>query len=49
MGAKNVATQVKAIVEKARKQLVKAQEYQKRYYDAHYRQWDFEAGYLVLL
>ena len=32
MGAQNVATQVKAIMEEARKQLVNSQEYQKRYY-----------------
>ena len=38
VGAQDVATQVKAIVEEARKQLAKAQEYQKRYYDAHHRQ-----------
>ena len=38
VGAQNVTTQVKAIVEEARKQLAKAQEYQKRYYDAHHRQ-----------
>ena len=49
VGAQNVATQVKVIVEEARKQLAKAQEYQKRYYDAHHRQQDFEAGQLVLL
>ena len=36
--AQNVAMQVKATVEEARKQLAKAQEYQKRYYDAHHRQ-----------
>ena len=49
MGAQNVATQVKAIVEEARKQVAKAQEYQIRYYDAHHRQQDFESGHLVLL
>ena len=38
VGAQNVATQVKAIVEEAWKQLAKAQEYQKRYYDAHHHQ-----------
>ena len=38
VGAQNVALQVKAIVEEARKRLAKAQEYQKRYYDAHHRQ-----------
>ena len=38
VGPQNVATQVKAIVEEAWKQLAKAQEYQKRYYDAHHRQ-----------
>ena len=38
VGAQNIATQVKAIVEEAWKQLAKAQEYQKRYYDAHHRQ-----------
>ena len=38
VGAQDVATQVKAIGEEARKQLAKAQEYQKRYYDVHHRQ-----------
>ena len=38
VGAQNVATQVKAIVEEAWKQLVKAEEYQKRYYNAYHRQ-----------
>ena len=38
VGAQDVATQVKAIVEEARKQLAKALEYQKRYYDAHHCQ-----------
>ena len=38
VGAQNVATQVKAIMEEAWKQLVKAQEYQKRYYNARHCQ-----------
>ena len=38
VGAQNVATQVKAIMEEARKQLAKAIEYQKRYYDARHCQ-----------
>ena len=38
VGGQNIATQVKAIVEEARKQLAKAQEYQKRYYDAYHGQ-----------
>ena len=38
VGAQNVATQVKAIVKEVQKQLAKAQENQKRYYDAHHRQ-----------
>ena len=38
VGAQNVVMQVKTIVEEAQKQLEKAHEYQKRYYDAHHRQ-----------
>ena len=38
VGAQNVAMQGKTIVEEARKQLAKAQEYQKMYYDAHHCQ-----------
>ena len=49
MGADQVATQVKNIVEEAKKQLKKAQEYQKRYFDASHRQLEFEVGQKVLL
>ena len=49
MGADQVATQVKTIIEGARKQLKKAQEYQKRYFDVHHRQLAFEVGQKVLL
>ena len=38
VGAQNVATQVEVIVEEARKQLAKAQEYQKPYYGAYHCQ-----------
>ena len=48
MGADQVATHVKTIVEEAKKQLKKAQEYQKRYFDAHHRQLKFEIGQKVL-
>ena len=44
-----MATQVKTIMENAKKQLQKAQEYQKRYFDAHHRQLEFEVGQKVLL
>ena len=37
VGVAQVATQVKDIMEEAKKQLKKAQEYQKRYFDAHHR------------
>ena len=37
VGVSEVSQQVKTIVEEARKQLEKAQTYQKRYYDAHHR------------
>ena len=37
VGVADVSQQVKTIVEEARKQLEKAQTYQKRYYDAHHR------------
>ena len=49
MGADQVATQVKNIVEEAKKQLKKVQKYQKRYFDAHHRQLEFEVGQKVLL
>ena len=49
MGADQVATQVKTIVEEAKKQLKKAQEYQTRYFDTHHRQLEFEVGLKVLL
>ena len=35
VGADQVATQVKTIVEEAKKQLKKAQECEKRYFDTH--------------
>ena len=37
VGVADVSKQVKTIMEEARKQLEKAQGYQKRYYDAHHR------------
>ena len=37
VGVAEVSQQVRTIVEEARKQLKKAQAYQKRYCDAHYR------------
>ena len=40
---------MKTIVEEAKKQLKKAQEYQERYFDAHHRQLEFEVGQGVLL
>ena len=49
MGADQIATQVNNIVEEAKKQLKKAQEYQKRYFDANHRQLKFEVGQNVLL
>ena len=49
MGADQVATQVKIIVEEAKMQLNKAQEYQKRYFDPHHHQLEFKAGHKVLL
>ena len=49
MGADQVATQLKTIVEEAKKQLKIAQEYQKRCFDAHYCQLEFESGQKVLL
>ena len=49
MGADQVATQVKNMVREAKKQLKKAQEYQKRYFDAHHRQLEFKVGQKVLL
>ena len=49
MWADKLAKKVKEIVEEAKKQLRKAQEYQKRYFDAHYRQLVFETGQKVLL
>ena len=49
MGADQVATQVKNIVEEPKKQLKKAQEYQKRYFDADHRQLEFEVSQKVLL
>ena len=49
MGANQVATHVKTIVEEAKEQLKKAQEHQKRYYDAHYHQLEYEVGQKVLL
>ena len=49
MGSNKVTTQVNNIVEEAKKQLKKAQEYQKRYFDAHHRQLEFEVGQKVLL
>ena len=36
-GLADVSQQVKTIMEEVRKQLKKAQAYQKRYYDAHHR------------
>ena len=47
MGADQVATQVKNIVEEAKMQLKKAQEYQERYSDAHHRQLEFKVGQKV--
>ena len=49
MGAGQITTQVKNIVEEATKQSKKAQEYQKRYFTAHHRQVEFEVGQKVLL
>ena len=49
VGAHEVASQVKTLVEEAKKNLAKAQEYQKRYYDAHHRQLEFAVGDQVLL
>ena len=49
MGADQVATQVKTIVEEAKKHLKKAQEYQKTLLDAHHRQLEFKVGQKVLL
>ena len=49
MGAHQVATKVKTIVVEAKKQLKKAQECQKRYFDAHHCQLEFEVGQKVLL
>ena len=49
MGADKVTTQVKTIVEEAKEQLIKAQEYQKKYFDAHHRQLKFKAGQKVPL
>ena len=49
MGADQVAMLVKNIVEEAKKQFKKAQEYQKRYFDAHHRHLEFEVGQKVLL
>ena len=49
MWADQIATQLKTIKEEAKKQMKKAQEYQKRYFDAHHRQLEFEAGQKVLL
>ena len=49
MGAEQVALQVKIIVEEAKKQLKKTQEYYKRYFDTHHRQLEFEADQKVLL
>ena len=37
------------MVEEAKKQLKKAQEYQKRYFDAHHRQLELKVGQKVLL
>ena len=44
MGVDQVAMQVKTIVEEAKRQLKKAQEYQKKYFDAHHRQLELEVG-----
>ena len=44
MGSDQVATQVKTIVEEPKKQLKKAQKYQKKYFDADHRQLEFEVG-----
>ena len=49
VGAHEVAEQVKTLVEEAKRNLVRAQEYQKRYYDAHHRQVEFDVGDRVLL
>ena len=49
MGAHQVATKVKTIVVEAKKQLKKAQECQKRYFDGHHRQLEFKIGQKVLL
>ena len=49
MGADKVATQVKNIVEEAKKQLKRTQEYQKRYFAAHHRPLELEVGQKVLL
>ena len=49
MGANQVAMQVKTIVEEAKRQLKKAEDYQKRYLDAHHRQLEFDADQKVLL
>ena len=49
MGADQVATQVKNMVREAKKQLKKAQEYQKRYFGAHHRQPEFEVGQKIFL
>ena len=49
MGADQVAMQVKTIVEEVKKQLKKAQEYQKKYYDAHHCQLEIKAGQKILL
>ena len=49
MGADQVALQVKTIVEEAKKLLQKAQEYKRKYFDAHQCQLEFKVGQKVLL
>ena len=49
MAADQFAMQVKTIVEEAKKQLKKAQEYQKQYFDANCHQLEFAASQKFLL
>ena len=49
VGAHEVAAQVKTLVEEAKRNLARVQEYQKRYYNAHHHQLKFDVGDRILL